>query len=256
MTATGTFGFMALENLSFAVALYYNIVTMSTVGYGDIHPTKQASRLFAMFLIVMGAATFLGVIANATEWIILKREAESRMRKVNMVLGVFFSEVGCKLLSLFSSYNRNIEEIRENLLVRSSWSEEDFSAAHKVLKRYHLRVDMGLVDLEILLNFLNSKGGFLISLLENPMLVEQEGFSEALIAVFHLADELNCREGVSNLPESDLNHLGGDINRAYQRLVEQWLVYLRHLRDQYPYLFSLAVRKNPFDPEASPLVLQ
>jgi len=229
VTASGTFGFMTLENLSFSEALYYNIVTMSTVGYGDIHPTKQASRLFAIFLIVMGPATLLGVIANITEMILLKRETQGRIRKVNMILGVFFSEVGSRLLYVFSSYNRNIEEIRENLLVRSSWSEENFSAAHKALKRYNLQVDIGLVDLEILRNFLNSKRRFLISLLENPVLIEHEGFSEALLAVFHLADELDCRDDMSNLPESDRNHLEGDINRAYQKLVEQWLVYLRHL---------------------------
>ena len=63
-----------VEGLSFVEALYYNIVTVSTVGYGDIHPTNQASRLFAVLLIVMGGATFLGVIANATEIIILKRD--------------------------------------------------------------------------------------------------------------------------------------------------------------------------------------
>ena len=41
VTAIGTVGFMMLEDLSFADAFYYNIVTMSTVGYGDIHPTTR-----------------------------------------------------------------------------------------------------------------------------------------------------------------------------------------------------------------------
>ena len=40
----------------------------------------------------MGGATFLGLVANATEMLLMKREAQNRMRKVNMVLGVFFSE--------------------------------------------------------------------------------------------------------------------------------------------------------------------
>jgi hypothetical protein len=72
VTAIGTVGFMMLENLSFVDAFYYNIVTMSTVGYGDIHPTNPASRMFAVLLIVMGGATFLGVIANATQMLILR----------------------------------------------------------------------------------------------------------------------------------------------------------------------------------------
>jgi len=58
ITAMGTLGFMALEGLPLIKAFYYNIVTMSTVGYGDIHPTSDASRLFALLIIVLGAERF------------------------------------------------------------------------------------------------------------------------------------------------------------------------------------------------------
>jgi len=34
-------------------------------------------------------------------------------------------------------------------------------------------------------------------------------------------------------------------------LVREWLSHLEHLKVDYPYLFSLAVRTNPFDPNAS-----
>ena len=252
---SGTFGFMVLEDLTFTEALYYNIVTMSTVGYGDIHPTKQTSRMFSIFLIIMGGATFLGVIANATEILLLKRERQSRLRKVNMVLGVFFSEVGHELLNLFSSNDHNIEKIRENLLVNLSWTENRFSSVLKIIKKHDLKVDIGKIPLETIYKLLNSKRKFLIGLLENPVLIEQESFSEAVLAVFHLTDELSCRKNLRRLPESDKNHLSGDINRAYKKLVEQWFVYLKHLKKQYPYLYSLAVRKNPFNPDANPVVL-
>ena len=66
ITVIGTAGFMALEDLSLPEALYFNLVTMSTVGYGDIHPTSNPSRLFAILLIVLGGGSFIGVIANAT----------------------------------------------------------------------------------------------------------------------------------------------------------------------------------------------
>ncbi len=87
------------------------------------------------------------------------------------------------------------------------------------------------------------------------MLIEHENFSEALLALFHLADELGSRENFVNLPETDLKHLAGDMNRTYGMLIEQWLFYLQHLKGQYPYLFSLAIRKNPFDRNASPVVV-
>jgi len=50
LTLTGTAGFMVLEDLSLAEAFYYKIVTMSTVGYGDIYPTTQASRNKSVYI--------------------------------------------------------------------------------------------------------------------------------------------------------------------------------------------------------------
>ena len=38
--------------------------------------------------------------------------------------------------------------------------------------------------------------------------------------------------------------------RAYERLLSEWLGYLKHLKAQYPYLYSFAVRTNPFDAAA------
>ena len=59
---------------------------------------------------------------------------------------------------------------------------------------------------------------------------------------------------VSELPETDLMHLSGDVQRVYSSIVREWLDYLRHLQEDYPYLFSLAIRTNPFDRSASPVV--
>jgi len=80
------------------------------------------------------------------------------------------------------------------------------------------------------------------------------GFTELLLAVAHLKEELGSRENLDALPETDLNHLAGDINRGYALLVEEWLVYLIHLKKHYPYLYSLAARKNPFNPNASAVI--
>jgi voltage-gated potassium channel len=254
IAALGTFGFMKLENLTFIDALYFNIVTMSTVGYGDIHAHYPLSRMFNILLILAGGAAFLGVIANATELVILKRDTANRMRKINMVMGVFFSEVGNHLLDLFVHHHKSVDTIRELLRVAPGWTREQFSEARKKIATTNLSVDSGNLDLSELNKFMKSKRDFLVGLLENPVLVEHEGFSEALLAVFHVQDELNCRKGFDNMPKADREHLISDMNRAYGRLVDQWLVYLDHLKDQYPYIFSLAVRNNPFDPNADPVV--
>jgi len=254
ITAIGTFGFMKLEGLSFIDSFYFNIVTMSTVGYGDIHAHYPLTRMFTVLLIIGGGSAFLGVIANATQLVILKRDSFNRMRKVNMVLGVFFSEVGNHLLSLFSRHNKNIDVVRDSLSVAPGWTREQFAEARKQVAAAKPTVDSADMDLAELNIFLKSKRDFLVGLVENPVLVEHEGFSEALLAVFHLQDELSCRKDLTTMPPSDREHLVGDMNRAYGQLVDQWLVYLDHLKDQYPYIFSLAVRNNPFNPDANPVV--
>jgi hypothetical protein len=74
------------------------------------------------------------------------------------------------------------------------------------------------------------------------------------MAVFHLTEEMVHRDVLRELPETDMVHIGGDIKRVYVMLVHQWLDYMRYLKVNYPYLFSLAMRTNPFDQDASPVV--
>lgn len=89
-------------------------------------------------------------------------------------------------------------------------------------------------------------------LLENPNLLEHESFTELLRAVFHLTEELAHRKKIKQLSLSDNEHIGKDIKRVYGILVIQWLHYMQHLKENFPYLFSLAMRTNPFDETASP----
>ncbi len=256
ISVLGTIGFMHLESLSFTDSFYFNIVTMSTVGYGDIHPTVPASRLLSILLIVLGGGSFLGVIANGTELILLKREARNRMRKINMVLGIFFSETGYHLLGIFSRCDTEIENIRQHLLITTKWTRDHFASAQRQLKKHSFALDItDPLQLKDLRDFLTSRRRSLISLLENPAIIEDEGFSETLLSVFHLTDELNCREGFGDLPASDVRHLAMDMSRSYRLMLGQWLYYLQHLKEHYPYLFSLAIRKNPFDLHASTTVI-
>ena len=110
-----------------------------------------------------------------------------------------------------------------------------------------------MIDLN---SFLTLKRNNLLRLLENPNLLEHESFSHLLRAVFHLTEELSIRVDLNKLPKSDYAHLRVDIKRVYVLLIIQWLDYMEHLHNYYPYLFSLAIRTNPFNPEASVEVME
>jgi len=183
-----------------------------------------------------------------------EREKRTRLEKLNMVIGAFFSEVGTKLLTYFSDFDPKLDEIRKELICTNDWCDRDFIVISRRLKNYDYGVEIQKVNLEHLSTFLVGKRNFLLRLLENPNLLEHESFTELLRAVFHLTEELGNREDIKELPETDYKHLAGDIKRVYVQLVGQWLDYMKHLKDNYPYLFSLAMRTNPFDQEASPIV--
>jgi len=69
-----------------------------------------------------------------------------------------------------------------------------------------------------------------------------------------VVEELDYRESLDGLLETGLKHVAGDLRRAYAVLVRQWLNYLGSIKKAYPYRFSLAIRTNPFDPAASPII--
>ena len=247
-------GLMIIEDLSLADALYFTIVTVATVGYGDIHPATLGGKILAVVLIITGVGTFLGVLANATEIMLNRRERKARIEKLNMVINLFFSEIGNRLLRYFVELDPQAASLSRELLVTNDWSAADFLKVSQLLKNHKYNIDIEKVQQGELNTFFDGKVDLLLRLLENPALLERESFTETIRAVFHFRDELLLRQDISQLPESDKKHLAGDIKRAYRLLALQWLDYMRYLKDNYPYLFSLAMRINPFDLNASPIV--
>jgi hypothetical protein len=178
------------------------------------------------------------------------KEKRAMMNKLNMVIGTFFSEIGNELLRYFPELVTVTEEMTKNLIVEMNWTARDFDEAIKRSKTFDITVDAKAPALANMKTFLMERRGFMLSLLENQNLLEHESFTDQLWAIFHLTEELAHRSRLDDLPASDYAHINGDIKRVYLSLIMEWLSYLKHLKNYYPYLFSLAVRLNPFDPKA------
>jgi len=251
---TGMVGLMTLEHFPPLDAFYFIISTISTVGYGDLHPVTPEGKILVIFIIITGVGCFVGLAANSIEYLLDERERKLRLEKLNMIISVFFTEAGTGLIRSMSAYDPNIEEIRSALIVKDNWSEADFLRAQSVIKNHPCNIDSRSVDLEGMHVFLTRNRGLLLNLVENPLVIEDDSFTPLLRAVFHLADELGARDRLTGLPDSDFSHLSVDISRAYAVLIEEWVIYMRYLKNNYPYLFSFAMRTNPFDINASPVV--
>lgn len=168
-----------------------------------------------------------------------------------MVIGAFFSEAGTSILKMLSSFDAKSCQITNQLLLDETWEAKDFENACQHLNSATYQFHCSKEDLEVLRSALLQKRNFLLRLLENPNLLEHDTFTELLWAVFHLTEELAARGDLLLLPDSDIEHLMGDVNRVYAALTRQWLSYMEHLRSDYPFLFSFAMRTNPFNPDAS-----
>jgi hypothetical protein len=157
------------------------------------------------------------------------RERAALLKKLNMVIGAFFSEVGTTLLRYFIAFDADRGGIGKRLAVNAAWDGRKFEEAARGLKQHQFRMDHRSGDLAGLKMFLAARREFLLGLLENQNLLEHETFTELLWAVFHLMEELASRTDVSSPGMADGEHLAGDIRRAYPLLISEWLSYMRHL---------------------------
>jgi len=212
---------------------------------------SERDTLFYLFQDLAFIPIQVLIVTVIVDQVLRMREKMAMLNKLNMVIGTFFSEVGTQLLRSFSGFDHHFDQIRRNLLVTKDWTDPNFSKVAKDVGRYDYRLDYKRKDLNDLKIFLVSKRDFLLRLLENQNLLAHESFTDLLWAVFHLTEELEARENLAHLSVPDGEHIAGDMRRAYGTLIVQWLAYMKHLKKEYPYLFSLAVRTNPFDPDVS-----
>jgi len=251
----GVLGFMSIEGLSPLDSVYYVIVTVATVGYGDITPHTGAGKILSIVVIIAGFGSFVAVFANVVETLVERSEARDRRRKVNMIIGVFFTEFGTEMLGTLARLDPEAGKLRSDLVVRDTWTDTEFRRVRGNLMAHGYRVDGSRVDLEEMRRFLREKRPFLLALMENPVLFDDDIFTNLLQAVFHLADELLRRGDLSAIPPSDHAHLVTDTGRVYRPLALLWLDSMEHLKEHHPHLFSLAMRTNPFDEKASVVVM-
>lgn len=179
-------------------------------------------------------------------------EKQNKLKKINVIISAFFSEAGTPILFAFAEQNENHHGFSELLSL-----SENTGRNPKIVKKsvdgleYHIQVTPE--KLEKLKGVLADKKSYLISLLENNNLMEHDTFTDMLWAVFHVADELQTRGNLGELTAADYAHLSTDILRAYKILILEWLNYIKYLKAEYPFLYTIAVRKNPFgDHEGSP----
>lgn len=79
----GTIIFHALEDWTWTQSFYFTVVTVTTVGYGDLHPTTDATRLVTALFILVGVSIGAGIISFYGSHAV-KQRVKNRLKENNI----------------------------------------------------------------------------------------------------------------------------------------------------------------------------
>lgn len=123
MLLIGVFGYMTISNYSLIDALYMTVITMTTVGFGEVVPLDDESKIFTIFLILASVVIVGYALSIITEYILSRDHIEElkhkRMQKKidsfnNHVVVCGYGRNGKQTVRKLSAHNKSFVVIERN----------------------------------------------------------------------------------------------------------------------------------------------
>lgn len=210
-----------------------------------------------IFIYLFGDVAFVPVevllVTLVIHELLKRRERRELMHRLNMVIGVFYHEIGGVLIQRMQALMTDFEALKKQFQDMENWTEADYHQAIRDMPAQEIGFDLAGRDLTELREFLVEKRSILLRFLENPNILGHDRLADLLWAVTHVVDELTIRPRVDRLGEGVGRHIAHDMSRAYRLLLAEWLAYLLHLKKDYPYMFLGALLAGPFSTKTRPL---
>jgi len=200
--------------------------------FGQLENTEYYSFMNLCFIPINILAVTL-----VFEKLVERRARLERVSKLNMLVGLFFSDIGFTLLKLIVAGDEKIHSL--------SLDFNDLRSCVNKLKSHDHQIVFENIDYPELKGLVIGARDILSSLISNESILEHETFADLLMSLMHLRDEIIFIK-YTELTSDDCSHLKGDLIRVYENLTFQWINYLSHLKQFYPYQYSGAIKFNPF----------
>ena len=81
VVTVGTVVFHLLEKWSWIDSFYFTIITLATIGYGDLVPTTPVGKLVTVIFVIVGVGIFLGFLNKMMERRVERRERRLEARR-------------------------------------------------------------------------------------------------------------------------------------------------------------------------------
>ena len=119
----GIMGYFLLFGYSFVDAFYMTVITVTTVGFGEVHPFTSEEKVFTIFLILSSLFTFGYAVSSFSEYLIsgdffhqlkIKRVQKQIELLDGHIIVCGFGRNGKQALAKLKSYKRNVVVIEKN----------------------------------------------------------------------------------------------------------------------------------------------
>lgn len=160
LVAAGTVGYRVIEGWDWFDGLYMTIITLSTIGYGEVHELTEPGRVFTLVLIVFGLVMFGYLVSSLTQMLI-ETEFESvfgrrklykdisKLRDHYIICGA--GRVGSRVIDELRRKNVNFivierdQAVAQQLLVRGDLVLVGDATDETVLQGAHVREARALI---------------------------------------------------------------------------------------------------------------
>ncbi len=234
--------------LKISIVLLLSSIFFYAVNYLTFHDTGFIEKyILAQLGFLPISVLLVSIVLNS---LMVRRTKKERQTKLNIVIGSFFGEVGKDLLRYLSKYDIKPEELAREVISLSSMSVGDIKNLEDEMKTRKFQLKVRNMNLYELRKFLIENKEFIVNILDNPVILEHETFTDLLWNVLHVTEELKRIINFDNISEDDYEDIKGDLEKLYFLLSYEWVKYVRYLHDAYPHIFQYEARTAPFIPHS------